>query len=130
MQRRTAQVIIEALKHYGAIVVERSASPTLYAQRNARWKRVLPPNLMQDIQLKNFEVLELPPTLNDPGSFTQIDPFTGLPTSAPASLPGTTTGGAAATTPSGTPTTPTTTTTTTGATTTPTTTTTTTTTTP
>ena len=111
VQRRTAQVIIEALKHYGAIVVERSAAPTLYAQRNARWKRVLPLNLLQDLKLENFEVLELPPTLNDPGSFTQIDPFTGLPTSAPASLPGTTTGGAADTTPAETGTTTTTTTT-------------------
>ena len=92
VQRRTAQVIIEALKHYGAIVVERSASPTLYAQRNARWKKILPPNLLQDIKLENLEILDLPPTLNDPGSFTEIDPFTGLPTSAPASLPGTTSG--------------------------------------
>ena len=92
VQRRTAQVIIEALKHYGAIVVERAASPTLYAQRNARWKKILPPNLLQDISLENFEVLDLPPTLNDPGSFTEIDPFTGLPTSAPASLPGTNSG--------------------------------------
>jgi hypothetical protein len=92
VHRRSAQVIIEALKHYGAIVVERSAAPTLYAQRNARWKKVLPLNLLQDIKLENFEVLELPPTLNDPGSFTEIDPFTGLPTSAPASLPGTSSG--------------------------------------
>ena len=92
VQRRTAQVIIEALKHYGAIVVERSASPTLYAQRNARWKKILPLNLLQDIKLENLEVLDLPPTLNDPGSFTEIDPFTGLPTSAPASLPGTASG--------------------------------------
>ena len=96
VQRRTAQILIEALKHYGAIVVERAASPTLYAQRNARWKKILPLNILQDINLDNFEVLELPPTLNDPGSFTQIDPFTGLPTSAPASLPGTATGGAPA----------------------------------
>ena len=51
VQRRTAQIIIEALKHYGAIVVERSASPTLYAQRNARWKKVLPMNVIQDIKL-------------------------------------------------------------------------------
>jgi hypothetical protein len=117
VQRRTAQVIIEALKHYGAIVVERSASPTLYAQRNARWKRILPLNLLQDLKLENFEVLEMPQTLNDPGSFTQIDPFTGLPTSAPASLPGTTSGSGgsaapSATTPEPTTTTPETTTTT------------------
>jgi len=88
VQRRTAQVIIEALKHYGAIVVDRSASPTLYAQRNARWKKILPPNLIQDIKLEQFEVLELPPILNDPGSFTLIDPLTGLPTAAPSSIAG------------------------------------------
>ncbi len=92
VQRRTAQILIEALKHYGAIVVERSASPTLYAQRNARWKKVLPLNVLQDIKLRNFEVLELPKVLNDPGSFTQIDPFTGLPTAAPTSIPGTAAG--------------------------------------
>ena len=67
MHRRTAQVIIEALKHYGAIVVERSASPTLYAQRNARWKKVLPINLIQDIKLEQFEVLELPADPQRPG---------------------------------------------------------------
>ncbi|MGI8460439.1 MAG: hypothetical protein ACR2OC_02210 [Solirubrobacterales bacterium] len=87
VQRRTAQVIIEALKHYGAIVVDRSASPTLYAQRNARWRKILPLNLIQDLTLDNFEVLELPPTLNDPGSFELIDPITGLPTASAASVP-------------------------------------------
>ena len=89
VDRRTAQVIIEALKHYGAIVVERAASPTLYAQRNARWKKILPPNLIQDIRLENFEILQLPEVLNDPGSFTLIDPLTGLPTAAPSSFPST-----------------------------------------
>jgi hypothetical protein len=102
VHRRTAQVIIEALKHYGAIVVERAASPTLYAQRNARWKKIMPPNLLQDIVLRNFEVLEMPRTLNDPGSFTEVDPFTGLPTAAPASLPGTATGTGTGTTTTGT----------------------------
>ena len=72
VHRRTAQVLIEALKHYGAIVVERSASPTLYAQRNAKWRKVLPDNVLQDINLRNFEVLQLPEVLNDPGSFTEL----------------------------------------------------------
>jgi hypothetical protein len=113
VHRRTAQVIIEALKHYGAIVVERAASPTLYAQRNARWKKIMPPNLLQDIRLENFEILELPEILNDPGSFTLIDPLTGLPTAAPSSFPSTAGGvqstpGATTTTTGGTTTTTTT----------------------
>ncbi len=63
-ERRTAQVIIHALERYGAIVVDRAAAPTLYAQRNARWHGILPLNLLQNIKLRRFEVLRLPKVLN------------------------------------------------------------------
>ena len=57
MQRRTARAIIGALQRYGAIVVDRSAAPTLYAQKNADWKNILPLNLIQGLDLDRFEVV-------------------------------------------------------------------------
>ena len=63
-ERRSAEVIINALERYGAIVVDRAAAPTLYAQRNARWHGILPLNLLQNVKLRQFEVLRLPKVLN------------------------------------------------------------------
>ena len=65
-QRRNARAIIEALQRYGAFVVDRSAAPTLYAQRNANWKNILPLNLIQDIGLDRFEVVQAGKTFFDP----------------------------------------------------------------
>ena len=58
-ERETARTIITALERYGAIVVDRSAAPTMYAQRNADWNKILPLNLLQDIPLSRFDVMEL-----------------------------------------------------------------------
>ena len=65
-QRRVARTIITALERYGAIVVDRSAAPTLYAQKNANWTNILPLNLIQQIGLNRFEVTQAGPTFFDP----------------------------------------------------------------
>jgi hypothetical protein len=39
--RRAARAILEALRRYGAIVVDRSRTPTLYAKLNADWGAIL-----------------------------------------------------------------------------------------
>lgn len=39
--RKAARAILEALRKYGAIVVDRSRAPTLYAKQNANWNRLL-----------------------------------------------------------------------------------------
>ena len=74
-QRRVAGTIIRALERYGAIVVDRSAAPTLYAQKNANWTNILPLNLIQQIGLNRFVVTEAGTTFFDPprvgeGTFT------------------------------------------------------------
>jgi hypothetical protein len=89
-ERRAAETIIEALERYGAIVVDRSAAPTMYAQRNVDWRGVLPLNLLQDIGLGKFEVMELPRVLdvtrtNVGEGFTDA----GIPSAGAASVPAT-----------------------------------------
>lgn len=39
--RRAARAILEALRRYGAIIVDRSRTPTLYAKMNADWSQPL-----------------------------------------------------------------------------------------
>jgi len=100
-QRAAANTIITALERYGAIVVDRSAAPTLYAQRNYDWGETLPLNLIQDIPLSRFSVMDIADDeiLFDPpreGEGTGLD-ATGLPPGAPSSIPGTTSGSQGAT---------------------------------
>lgn len=65
-RRQVTEMIVEALKRYGAIVVDRSAVPTLYAQRNVDWRGILTGGEVQGIQLSDFEVIQLGPVYNDP----------------------------------------------------------------
>ncbi|MFN8152042.1 MAG: hypothetical protein U0R24_13075 [Solirubrobacterales bacterium] len=87
-QRETARTIISALERYGAIIVDRSAAPTMYAQRNADWTDVLPLNLLQDIPLSKFDVVDLPKIHFDPPREGE-EP---LPDGTPESIPGTSSG--------------------------------------
>ncbi|MDX6668166.1 MAG: hypothetical protein QOK04_1546 [Solirubrobacteraceae bacterium] len=64
--RRTANAILKALKRFGAIVVDRSAVPTLYAKKNFNWGAQLHGNEVQGLSLDDFEVVELPKVLQDP----------------------------------------------------------------
>lgn len=57
-QRRYADAIILALRTYGAIVVDRAAVPTLYAQRDVTGD-MLQGNELQGLHLEDFEVLEV-----------------------------------------------------------------------
>ena len=92
VQRRTASTIITALQRYGAIVVDRSAAPTLYAQRNAQWTGILPLNLVQDIGLQNFEVVDAGQILFDPPRGGELTTASALPPGTPGSIPGTASG--------------------------------------
>ena len=82
-QRETAMTIIDALERYGAIVVDRSAAPTLYAQRNADWMNILPLNLLQDIPLTRFDVVDLGKIFFDPPRSGEDE----LPGGTPGSIP-------------------------------------------
>lgn len=57
-QRRYADAIILALRTYGAIVVDRAAVPTLYAQRDVTGD-LLRGNELQGLHLDDFEVVKL-----------------------------------------------------------------------
>jgi hypothetical protein len=84
-QRRTAKIIIRALQRYGAIVVDRSKTPTMFAQRNANWTNILPLNLLQDLKLEQFRVERTGETFFDPpkegeGTFdATVGPTVGSP---------------------------------------------------
>lgn len=94
--RRAARAIYTALRRYGAIVVDRSANPTLYAKQNADWRAplrgadgrlldsrgrpldrferrrrnagtpLLRGNEVSALRITDFEVVELPPILKFP----------------------------------------------------------------
>lgn len=57
-QRRYADAIILALRTYGAIVVDRAAVPTLYAQRDVTGD-MLRGNELQGLHMDDFEVVQL-----------------------------------------------------------------------
>lgn len=61
--RRSANVVLTALKRYGAIVVDRSTVPTLYAQKDAVGG-LLVGNELQSLRLSDFEVVRLPARLH------------------------------------------------------------------
>lgn len=97
-ERDTARTIITALERYGAIVVDRSAAPTMYAQRNADWNRILPLNLLQDIPLSKFDVLDLGRVYLDPPRRGEAQtPGAATSGEAPASVPSTGSGSQAGT---------------------------------
>lgn len=57
-QQRLADAIVACLRTYGAIVVDRAAVPTLYAQRDVT-AGLLEGNELQGLRLDDFEVMEL-----------------------------------------------------------------------
>ena len=64
-QRRVGDAIVAALRRYGAIVVDRAAVPTLYAQRDAV-DSMLTGAELEGLHLNDFEVIELGRVLKDP----------------------------------------------------------------
>jgi len=57
-QRRMSDAIVAALRTYGAIVVDRAAVPTLYAQRDVT-NDMISGNELRGLRLEDFEVLKL-----------------------------------------------------------------------
>ncbi len=90
VERRTAKTIITALRRYGAIVVDRSAAPTMYAQRNANWAGILPLNLLQEIRLNNFQAVKAGQVFFDPPK--EGEATFDASSTTPGSIPGTTGG--------------------------------------
>lgn len=62
-QQRYARVVVAALQKYGAIVVDRSTVPTLYAQRDAVGG-LLDGSELRSLRLSDFEVMRLPKLLH------------------------------------------------------------------
>ncbi len=68
--QRIADAIVAALVRYGAIVVDRSVVPTLYAQRDVSGRYVLG-NELRSISLNDFEVVALPQRHEYPAGATE-----------------------------------------------------------
>jgi hypothetical protein len=64
--RRSAEAIIAALRTYGAIVVDRSITPTLYARRSSNYGPLLVGNELQGIRMSDLEVVQSGPLLRFP----------------------------------------------------------------
>jgi hypothetical protein len=64
-RRRSVETILAALRQYGAIVVDRSAVPTLYAARGTP-RRLVRGNELDWLTLDDFQVLQLPQVYQDP----------------------------------------------------------------
>ncbi|MGY2700475.1 hypothetical protein [Nocardioides sp. HB32] len=88
-QQRLADAIVACLRTYGAIVVDRAAVPTLYAQRDVT-DNLIHGNELQGLTIQDFEVLPLgqryhyPPEENEIASL--VSP-SASPTSSPSSSP-------------------------------------------
>ncbi len=87
-QQRLADAIVACLRTYGAIVVDRAAVPTLYAQRDVT-SGLIRGNELQGLRLDDFEVIKLPRRYqyppNSDSSTTLAPSATASPTSAPSS---------------------------------------------
>ncbi len=68
-KRRAAQAILTALSRFGAIVVDRAAVPTLYAQKDVS-ARLIDGFELSSVKLTDFEVLELGQRLRFPPEAT------------------------------------------------------------
>jgi hypothetical protein len=86
-QQRLADAIVACLRTYGAIVVDRAAVPTLYAQRDVT-DGLIRGNELQGLTLDDFEVMPLgqkyhyPPEEGD----VVVDPSAG-PSTSPSGTP-------------------------------------------
>ena len=65
VRSRSVETILTALREYGAIVVDRSAVPTLYAPRGTA-RRLVRGNELDWLTIDDFEAVQLPPLFQDP----------------------------------------------------------------
>ena len=93
LQQRLADAIVACLRTYGAIVVDRAAVPTLYAQRDAT-NSLIRGNELQGLRLSDFEVLPLgrryvyPPDRDVLAGELVVGPSTtASPSASPSSAP-------------------------------------------
>ena len=93
LQQRLADAIVACLRTYGAIVVDRAAVPTLYAQRDAT-NSLIRGNELQGLRLSDFEVLPLgrryvyPPDRDVLAGELVVGPSTtASPSASPSSSP-------------------------------------------
>jgi hypothetical protein len=64
--RRSAEAIVTALRTYGAIVVDRSITPTLYARRSTNYGTLLLGTELRSLRLSDLEVVLSPALLRFP----------------------------------------------------------------
>ena len=64
--RTSADAIVTALRTYGAIVVDRSITPTLYARRSTNYGTLLRGDELQGLRLSDLEVVMSGPLLRFP----------------------------------------------------------------
>jgi hypothetical protein len=83
-QQRTADAIAAALRTYGAIVVDRAAVPSLYAQRGIS-PALLSPSELQGLSLTDFEVVTLGTKYTYPLAATSVAAATGASAASSAS---------------------------------------------
>jgi hypothetical protein len=78
-RRRSADAILQALRQYGAIVVDRSIVPTLYAPKGIS-NELVDGNELSNLKLGDFEVVRLPEVYKDPplSEVTQVGPTTAV----------------------------------------------------
>jgi hypothetical protein len=87
-QRRLADAIVACLRTYGAIVVDRAAVPTLYAQRDVT-DHLLTGNELQGLTIQDFEVLPLGQRYHYPPEEDEVAAL-GSPSASPSPSPTTT----------------------------------------
>ncbi|WP_028637326.1 hypothetical protein [Nocardioides sp. URHA0032] len=88
-QQRLADAIVACLRTYGAIVVDRAAVPTLYAQRDVT-DNLIHGNELQGLTIQDFEVLPLGQRYHYPPEENEIAALvspSASPTSSPSSSP-------------------------------------------
>lgn len=91
-QRRLADAIVACLRTYGAIVVDRAAVPTLYAQRDVT-EGLIRGNELQGLTLDDFEVLPIGQTFHYPpeeGELEQLADLSESPSPSSSASPSST----------------------------------------
>ena len=91
-QQRLADAIVACLRTYGAVVVDRAAVPTLYAQRDVT-DNLIRGNELQGLTLQDFEVLPLGHTYHYPPEEDEIATLASpgaSPSASPSSSPSST----------------------------------------
>ncbi|GAB6986923.1 hypothetical protein [Nocardioides pyridinolyticus] len=85
-QQRLADAIVACLRTYGAIVVDRAAVPTLYAQRDVT-DGLIRGNELQGLTLQDFEVLPIGKTYHYPPEEDEVESLESSPSVSPSSSP-------------------------------------------